>query len=476
MSLNPIAREFVYSSHSVPVTYQSTWVHNQILNLPIASATANVKNDWKGQQNAESATAQMPCPNTRHTDPSVNERQNISTPAATTVQGLIELAKSLADQVSLNRLPPPEPSMLFGDPIQYPAWKAAFKTLIDRRCIPAAERFYVAFLGGTGGASKCSMIVPVLVSHCENPEREILVNALLDTQSDTSFILEDTCNDLGLSFIGVKLSLSTMYAEKRVIDSQNVKGLIVRGFNNSLRISLPDTFTRNIMPANRTHIPTPDMAKMWPHLEAISDKLMSLSQCEIGLLIGYNCPRALLPREVIPPVGDGPFGQKTDFGWGIVGVIDPCQIETDTLGVSHRVVALEVPINLYTVENPQSEQVLFSLKTTVKEVKGADVLRVMEHEFCDPVTDVASYSQEDRRFLTLLDQGISFQNGHYEMSLPFKKENPILPNNKSMAIRRLQCLRTRFKKDKKFCHDYFEFMNSLCQKWPCRKGVRLRKK
>ena len=118
MSLNPVAPEFV-SSHSVPVTYQSTWVHNPILNLPIASATANVKNDSKGQQNAESATAQMPCPNTRHTDPSVNERQNISTPAATTEQGLIELAKSLADQVSLNslnRLPPPEPSIFLGIP------------------------------------------------------------------------------------------------------------------------------------------------------------------------------------------------------------------------------------------------------------------------------------------------------------------------------------------------------------------------
>ena len=135
----------------MPVTYQSTWVHNPILNLPIASATANVKNDSKGQQNAESAIAQMPCPNTRHTDPSVNERQNISTPAATTEQGLIELAKPLADQLSLNRLPPPEPSIFFGDPIQYPAWKAAFKTLIDQRCIPAAERIYYLkkYIGGS---------------------------------------------------------------------------------------------------------------------------------------------------------------------------------------------------------------------------------------------------------------------------------------------------------------------------------------
>ena len=49
MSLNPVAPEFI-SSHSVPVTYQSTWVYNPILKLPIASATANVKNDSKGQQ------------------------------------------------------------------------------------------------------------------------------------------------------------------------------------------------------------------------------------------------------------------------------------------------------------------------------------------------------------------------------------------------------------------------------------------
>ncbi|MCG7865422.1 MAG: hypothetical protein JAY74_03510 [Candidatus Thiodiazotropha taylori] len=273
--------------------------------------------------------------------------------------------------------------------------------------------------------------------------------------------MQNTCEALGLSGIGVKLSLSTMYAENRVIDSQKVKGLTVRGFNNSLRISLPDTFTRSIMPANRSHIPTPEMARMWPHLETISENLMPLSQCEIGLLIGYNCPQALLPREVIPPVGNGPFGQRTDLGWGIVGIIEPRLDENDTIGVSHRVIALEVPSSLSTVEQSYSNHVLFSLKTTVKEVVGTDVLRIMEHEFCDPVTNVTTYSQEDQRFLNLLDQGISFQDGHYEMPLPFRKENPILPNNKSIAISRLQFLKTRFKKDGKFCRDYFEFMSNL---------------
>ena len=43
-----------------------------------------------------------------------------------------------------------------------------------------------------------SMILPVYLSHKGAPESERLVYALLDSQSDISFILEDTCRSLGL--------------------------------------------------------------------------------------------------------------------------------------------------------------------------------------------------------------------------------------------------------------------------------------
>ena len=41
---------------------------------------------------------------------------------------------------------------------------------------------------------------------------------------------------------------------------------------------------------------------------------------KIGLLIGYNCPRALVPLEVV--VGDpaAPHALRTPLGWSIVGV------------------------------------------------------------------------------------------------------------------------------------------------------------
>ena len=53
---------------------------------------------------------------------------------------------------------------------------------------------------------------------------EILIYVLLDTQSDTTFVLEDN----GLNGIDVKLALSTMYAENRSRLATLLSSLIAR--------------------------------------------------------------------------------------------------------------------------------------------------------------------------------------------------------------------------------------------------------
>ena len=65
-------------------------------------------------------------------------------------KALIGLAKCIAEQVSLSRLPHPLPSIFYGDPLRYPNWKVAFKTLIEHRQIPAVERIHYLkkYLGG----------------------------------------------------------------------------------------------------------------------------------------------------------------------------------------------------------------------------------------------------------------------------------------------------------------------------------------
>ncbi|XP_041355782.1 uncharacterized protein LOC121373298 [Gigantopelta aegis] len=53
-----------------------------------------------------------------------------------------QLTSSLAQKISLERLLPPEPGIFIGNPLAYPAWKAAFETLIERQGILSAERIY----------------------------------------------------------------------------------------------------------------------------------------------------------------------------------------------------------------------------------------------------------------------------------------------------------------------------------------------
>jgi hypothetical protein len=303
------------------------------------------------------------------------------------------------------------------------------------------------------------MILPVFISHCDNPEKELLVYALLDTQSDTTFMLDSTREALGLSGVDVKLSLSTLHAENKTVSSKRVKGLQVRGYDNQIRISLPIAYTREIMPANRSHIPTPEHARCLS-LECISDKLVPLMEADIGLLIGYNCPQALVPREVITPDGNGPYAQKTDLGWTIVGTIDSDCVENDSIGLSHHVLCHEVPSALSVSDNHKNT-VMFSLRTKVKEVVSSDILRVLEHDFCDSGITGDKFSQEDKLFLSKLSENICLQNGHYEMPLPFKGKDPVLPNNKSMALKRLNSLRHRLERNTTLRDHYFNFMRDL---------------
>ncbi|CAG2223321.1 unnamed protein product [Mytilus edulis] len=206
-----------------------------------------------------------------------------------------------------------------------------------------------------------------------------------------------------------------MHAENHIVDSRKIKGLVVRGFDSEVRIPLPQVFTRDIMPANRSHIPTAEMARRWSYLEHLAEKLMPVRDCEFGLFIGYNCPRALIPREVIPSIDNGPYGQKTDLGWGIVGIVDPLQIDNcDSIGFSHRTLALEVPNELSIKGNKSgdSEHVYFSFGSSVKEIIPSEVARLMELDFSDRNVNKISYSYDDKRFISILDEGISVENGH----------------------------------------------------------------
>ncbi|XP_032363653.1 uncharacterized protein LOC116677092 [Etheostoma spectabile] len=291
-----------------------------------------------------------------------------------------------------------------------------------------------------GQSCNTSMIVPVWVSSAANPSQEQLVYALLDTQSDSTFIENEVSKELQADAYPVKLKLTTMLGENMIMKSERVSGLRVRGYNSCFHIDLPPSYTKDCIPVNRDHIPTHETAKQWPHLTTISDKIPPLLCCDIGLLIGYNCPRALTPRQVLAGKDNEPYAILTDLGWSIVGCSTPHLDETGS-SLCHRVALKELP-----------------------PVTPMDVLSALESDFKDTKTDDKTVSQEDLVFLDKLKESIRKNDqGHYEMPLPFK-QRPHLPDNKKLAEIRLSHLRRKFHKDEKYKKDYTAYMDEIIER------------
>ena len=78
-------------------------------------------------------------------------------------------------------------------------------------------------------------------------------------------------------------------------------------------------------------------------------------------------------------------------------------------------------------------------------------------------------SKDNKIFLKNVDESTTKPGDHYVVSLPFKKENLIMPNKKKQTMQRLIYLKRRFKKDPAFLEDYKQSMSNLLVKGVARR-------
>ena len=310
-----------------------------------------------------------------------------------------------------------------------------------------------------------SLIVPVWVSSHENPGKEELTYALIDCQSNATFISERLSQALGVQGVESHLLLSTMHEEDEVVDCCKIKGLNVTDVKHQVSIPLPQTFTRQTIPFKSSQIPKPEVAMCWDHLKPIASKLMPYrSDLDVGLLIGTNCPKAIKPREIIPGADNDPYGIRTDLGWGIVGrvCLSPSQDFDENPQVwTNKIVTREVTSSIAAPCNGAT----FVVRSQAKELfTPAQVREMFEADFQESCSDKnsGSFSVEDQKFINILEEGIHRQgNGHYEMPLPLRSRDAVLPNNRSLALKRLFHLKGRFGRDPTYFKDYKKFMEGV---------------
>ena len=238
-----------------------------------------------------------------------------------------------------------------------------------------------------------------------------------------------------LSVRKTEILLQTMNYEKPV-RTYKLSGLEVCSLDGNDFIELPEVFTQHTIPVNRLNIPSKEDIKQWPYLDEVKLKFIG---AEVNLLIGVNVPKAMEPLKVINSQDNGPYAVLTHLGWIVNG----------PLGISSH------------VDKHGRPQIM----TNRISVARLEDLPIQKHNQNFPeLTYRTENSFEDKKFLEIMKESICKRDGHYEIRLPFRREDVCMPNNRQMAEQRAQSLKRRFERDESFKNDTVCFMNDVLQK------------
>ncbi|KAL8583120.1 hypothetical protein ACOMHN_008558 [Nucella lapillus] len=301
-----------------------------------------------------------------------------------------------------------------------------------------------------------SLYIPVYVSARSNPEREELVYAMLDTMSDTSFVLGTVAEKLDLDKREAFLTLSTLTTTKQTTRCFAFSNLRVRAYNAKDFIDIPTAYSQEEICVDKGQIPTCENVKNISHLSHLSDQFQPLLNIPIGLLLGVNVSEALRPLQIEYGKPGLPFAQRTRLGWSILG----------EMPVSHSNNEHDPVAQVLRVKKEETDRSLLphgSMGFRTKDVTNEQLIKMMEQDFTCP--NEQPLSQEDHRFMKILTENIKINDdGHYELPLPFKQDEPRLPNNRHVALRRLMSLKRRFQKDDIHFQLYKTFVQEMIER------------
>ena len=302
----------------------------------------------------------------------------------------------------------------------------------------------------------CSKVVLADVFPQDREEQAHRIYAIVDDQSNASMISTDLTDILGVQGPKEKYYLSTCSTEKEMKYGRRVYGLALHSSSGKLS-KLPTLMECNQIPQSKDEIPTPEIAREFRHLQDIADKIPPIDQnAKIHILIGRDAPKLLKVRAFKNGPKGAPWAQKLDLGWTIPG-----QACLDREGgpihiPAHRMTVTSTGENSYEFTPCPNHFLIKERYAECKDGLGNDVYQTTGDD------NEVSMLWDDRRFLDIMKRSVhKNQQGNWEMPLPFCSENVCLPNNRSLALRRLDSLVRSFKRRPKLKGDYCEFLRKI---------------
>ena len=267
----------------------------------------------------------------------------------------------------------------------------------------------------------CEVLLQVIpVKVMSSAGCQITTYGVIDSGSDITMIDPSLVELLNIKGSTSKLSLTTVHS----VDAEEV------GMKVDFKIGSVDSQNENVIDVKSAwavkdltiplkHTRVIRSVAQWPHLHHVC--FPDVERKKISLLIGTNLQGVFIPLEVRRGKRNEPVAIKSCIGWSILGGSPIVQASGC------------VQINLISGQD-------VSLNDKLEEF-----WKVESYGTARNVTKAMSV--EDQRALKRINDSVCKRDGHYQMDLLWKDDNPVLPYNRVLAETRLQHLQKRFGRD-----------------------------
>ena len=263
---------------------------------------------------------------------------------------------------------------------------------------------------------------PVVITD-EKTGKKKVTYAMLDTGSDGWFLLEEVQQELDLEMYNCFKKIGSLKgSEARNWPTVTVG---ISSLDGSFVLPATDVIVAKKLPVASCQFPSNSLVEKFAHLHGIH--FDELPEKKVTLIIGSNEPSCFAFRE--SRIGHGrrdPVALLSPFGWTVVGA---------GIGDTFECAFIQM----------EQEQL------------SAKLEKIYNQDFNDVNADRIGLSQDDKRALQVWEDSIKLVEHqgepHYQLALPWKQGKredvklPPLSACDSMARRRMQNLKKKFKKD-----------------------------
>ena len=285
-------------------------------------------------------------------------------------------------------------------------------------------------------------VVPVR-AHGRNGSRDTF--ALLDPGAQTSLCSNELADHLDIPGESQELCVQTVEGSGRTQRARKME-MELSGLSTAAtkkRITVPEVWAVPRLNISLPRVNRQHKAK-WQHLEDLD--IPDCSSGDVELLLGANVIEAVIQHEARAGQPGQPVAVRTDFGWALTGAVHGPASES-----FRQIMHLQ---RRTTAEERLSEQ--------VKEWWSTEAFGT---KYDKPV----SQSREDDRAMSILERTTKKLPDRYETGMLWKEDGVKFPDNKGMALKRLEATERSLKRNPDLASAYQETVQTYIRHGHARK-------